>query len=105
MICGFKVRWYAGGKMDSHYVESGYVAGEDYDDCFSKVRDWYFSDQIDQMESIEISMVPCIDDDCDIVVLETMSPENITVNYDAEHAVPDPEFNHVVPDYYDCDED
>ena len=55
MICGFKVRWYTGGEIDNHYVESGYVAGEDYDDCFSKVRDWYFADQIDQMESIEIS--------------------------------------------------
>lgn len=96
MICGFKVRWYAGGKVDSHYVESGYVAGADYDDCFSKVRDWYFSDQIDQMESIEISIVPCVDDDCNIVALETISPEDI----DSERAVPDPEFNHAIPDCY-----
>ena len=96
MICGFKVRWYAGGKVDSRYVESGYVAGADYDDCFSKVRDWYFADQIDQMESIEISMASCVDNDCDIVALETISPGEI----DSERAVSNPEFNHVVPDYY-----
>lgn len=96
MICGFKVSWYADGRVDSHQVESGYVAGEDYDDCFSKVRDWYFSDQIDQMESIEISMASCVDDDCDIVALETISPENI----DSERTVLDPEFNHAIPDCY-----
>lgn len=97
MICGFKVRWYVGGMIDNHYVESGYVAGTDYDNCFSKVRDWYFADEPQEMQSIEISMVPCVDREHDIVAIERIAPEDITVEYDPDNCVDGPDF--------DCDED
>ena len=85
MICHFSTRWYEGGKMDRHYTESGYVAGKDYNDCFSKIRDWYYADEaFSDMETIEISAVPCEDDECDILVTESTCPEKLTITYDPE---------------------
>lgn len=91
MICRFKVQC---SEADNTNMESGFVAGEDYNDCFSKIYDWYFMDG--QLGSIEISMIPCVDEDGNIVALETTAPEVITVDHT---------FNHAVPDYYDRDED
>lgn len=94
MICRFKVQC---SEADNANVESGFVAGEDYNDCFSKIYDWYFMDG--QLGSIEISMIPCVDEDGNIVALETNTTPYIETVYE------DNAFNHAVPDYYDRDED
>lgn len=80
MICRFKVQC---SETDTNNVESGFVAGEDYNDCFSKIYDWYFMDG--QLGSIEISMIPCVDEDGNIVALEsTTTPSIETVYFDRD---------------------
>ena len=101
MICHFKVRWYENGVLDEHYMESGYVAGESYIDCYAKIQDWYFTNEEDNMDSIEISAIPCVGEDNDIVVTESCTPERIVVNYDPNKPL---DINAGVH-YYDCDED
>lgn len=82
MICKFKVNWIQNGKIDNSYTESGYVAGENLDDCFRKIREWYFGDDLYEVGDIAISAVPWTDDSCDIVMTESIKPENLTVTYD-----------------------
>jgi hypothetical protein len=85
MICRFEARWYQNGELDNHYMESGYVAGETSTDCYRKVHDWYFSDDSSaEMDSILISVIPAPSCEDDILITNSVCPENIIATYDPE---------------------
>lgn len=92
MICRFEARWYQNGELDNHYMESGYVAGETSTDCYRKVHDWYFSDDSSaEMDSILISVIPAPSCEDDILITNSVCPENIIATYDPEPGSYDPD--------------
>lgn len=71
MICRYAIRW----KDSTVYDESGYVAGEDMPDCFSKLHNWFFEDQMEDLGSIELSGVDWLDDEGDIIAADFSKPK------------------------------
>ena len=70
MICGFSVCYYEDGLIENAKLEEGYVAGKNYDDCFQKIREWYFGKDTEEYASITISSVEeegWVDEEKDIV--------------------------------------
>lgn len=57
MICGFSVCYYEDCRIENAKLEEGYVAGKNYDDCFQKIREWYFGKDTEEYASITISSI------------------------------------------------